>query len=326
MLIEKQLPIFFNSAEATGAKKVGTLGNQFEVSLHSPIAIPQDAENCTIEVVQASVWNTSPNISPLYNNDHFYISYSGVDYDIFIPEGLYGVTELDLFFKLQLPNEEPELPSDLFEISSNDATQRCVVTFNYDGVSIDFTRPNTLSDIMGFTSLISGDTDDSIFADRLAGFNRITSYYILSTMSKTGIPQNQDGQGILTAVPITARVGSLINYSPFNPLRVNAEELIGNQFQTLNFRLVDQLLLDVSTGGEEWQLTVVVRFMIPSRKLKNMGNAVLGQSSCHSDAHGHLPAGIDTQKQSRKLNRESIKRQAMIARIAKRGMLNPTRG
>ena len=254
-----------------------------------------------------------PTISPLYNNDHFYVSYLGTDYDIHILEGLYGVSELDQFFKLQLPNETPELPSDLFEISANDATQRVVITFNYDGVSIDFTRPDTLSSVMGFTTLVSGNADDSVFGDTIAGFNRITSYYIISSLSKTGIPQNQDGQGILTSVPITAKVGSLINYSPFNPLRVNAEELIGNQFQTISFRLVDQLLGDVSTGGEEWLLTVVVRFMIPSRGLRSMGNAVLGQTACHTGDHNQ-----------KKASNESIKRQVRIARIAKRGMLNPS--
>ena len=45
-----------------------------------------------------------------------------------------------------------------------------------------------------------------------------------------------------------------------------------------------------------------------------MGNAVLGQTACHTGDHNQ-----------KKASNESIKRQARTARIAKRGMLSPTR-
>ena len=81
-------------------------------------------------------------------------------------------------------------------------------------------------------------------------------------MLSGGIPQNTKSSGIITGVPISAKVGSLINYTPSNPLRSNADELIGHSKQSLVFTLLDQLERNVSTAGEEWTLSVVIRYYV----------------------------------------------------------------
>ena len=70
-LLTKEINIFFSSSELSGATDVSSDGSRFSVLLDNPIKIPQNALNCSLGVVQASIWNTSPNISVLYKNNKF---------------------------------------------------------------------------------------------------------------------------------------------------------------------------------------------------------------------------------------------------------------
>ena len=142
-------------------------------------------------------------------------------------------------------------------------------------LKIDFTKPDVCIDVLGFnpeiilgpvTPLISvGDDNLTPFykiAPNVAKFNRVENYYIVSNLLSTGIPQNQISSGILARIPIDVRNGSLINYNPTNPTRCNATELIGTIRQVLEFRLLDQLLRDVSTFGEDFSFCINIRYYI----------------------------------------------------------------
>ena len=139
-----------------------------------------------------------------------------------------------------------------------------MVAFNAD-VQLNFTFADTCRDVLGF--------DDQTFgpfapipsvqsAPNVAAFNRVVGYFIKSTFLGGGIPQNLTSQGIIAEVPITSAVGSLTNYAPFNPIKSNANELIGSARQSFVFTLVDQLGRDVSTGGEDWQFSIVIEYHV----------------------------------------------------------------
>jgi hypothetical protein len=107
------------------------------------------------------------------------------------------------------------------------------------------------------TSNIAGET---VIAPNEANFNRVVNYYILSNLLSDGIPINNKSSGVICEVPITVRSGSLINFIPTNPLRVDCSDLIGNGKQLVSFALVDQIGRDVSTSGEDWSLALVIRY------------------------------------------------------------------
>jgi hypothetical protein len=86
--------------------------------------------------VSAKVWNVSPNISSAYNNNFIYFSYAGANYDMELPDGLYGIDELNMILKIYFANDE-SLPNDLFELGENGATQKLAVEFNYSNVTTD---------------------------------------------------------------------------------------------------------------------------------------------------------------------------------------------
>jgi hypothetical protein len=261
-LIKKEISYFFNSAEASGAVKIGNLGNQFRISLNSPIHVPASAKYATLHVPTAAVWNNSPNISAIIGNNKLYFSYQGTPYVISIADGLYGVSDVDSLCSIFFTNQS--LPNDLFEVSSNDSTQKITIAFNYADIIFDFTQPDTCRDVLGFDSQPFGPfAAPSVQpAPKVAAFNRVVSYFIRSTLLSSGIPQNLTSNGIIADVPITARVGSLINFEPYRPIKSDATELIGNPKQTFTFELLDQLERPVSTMGEEFSLSLVIQFSV----------------------------------------------------------------
>jgi len=268
MIQERQVSWYFSSAEENGAVKLNQLGNKFQVQLLEPILIPSSTLYATVEVVGANIWNTSPNISIFFNNNHFYVSYGAISENIEIPDGLYGITELEGFLQREFLNRG--LPEDLLQLSANDATQKTVITFNYVGVSVDFTPNDTCRDVLGFNSQVITSTaiGESVEGDVVAGFNRVESYFIKSNLVQSGVPNNKFGSGIIAGVPITAKVGSLIIYQPFNPVRSVADELIGQPKQNLVFTLVDQEERDISTAEENWSFTIVIRYWVDEARIK----------------------------------------------------------
>jgi hypothetical protein len=261
-LIKKEISYYFNSAVEAGAIKIGSLGNQFKISLDSPIHVPMSAKYATLHVPTAAVWNNSPNISAAIGNNKIYFSYGGTPYVIQIADGLYGVSDIDSLCSAFFTNNT--LPADLFEISSNDSTQKVTVAFNYADIIFDFTQPDTCRDVLGFNSQTFGPFPPPSIqpAPNVAAFNRVVSYFIRSTLLSSGVPQNQFSTGIIADIPIDAPVGSLINYEPRHPINSDATELIGNPKQTFIFTLVDQLGRDVSTLGEEFSLSVVIEYWV----------------------------------------------------------------
>ncbi len=61
----------FSSSPSQGAVNIRDNGSRFTVQMNYPLFIPNGSKNATCEVVQANIWNTSPNISPSFNNDMF---------------------------------------------------------------------------------------------------------------------------------------------------------------------------------------------------------------------------------------------------------------
>jgi hypothetical protein len=271
-LLEKQFSVFFNSSVANGSTKIGKLGNHFQVQLQSPLNIPNDCVYATLEVVSAKVWNTSPNISEEIGNNHLFFRLNSKEYDILFEDGIWGVEEMNMWLEFSLVRWK--LAKDLFELETDDATQKVSIKINNVGVVIDFTKPKSVIDVMGFytehnefldtfsSDLILSTTivGDSFIAPNEARFNRVINFYIKSNLVSDGIPVNNQSSGIIAEVPINVKVGSLINYVPQIPLRVDCSDLIGNSKQSITFQLVDQQNRGVSTSGEDFSMALVFRY------------------------------------------------------------------
>jgi hypothetical protein len=262
VLIPNSTSFFFSSDPANQAQNVSADGSEFTVMLNSPLSLPQGALSASLSVTQASIWNTSFNISAQFNNNVFRFQTGGVFIDLILPDGLYSLSGLNSYLATQFVNRA--LSANLFVISGDDATQKSVITFLNSGDQVDMSVVNSVRKVLGFnprliTSLTKGFNE---FSDSPANFNRVNSYIIRSNIVSQGIPINSIGQGIIAQIPIDADPGSQINYSPRNPIPVDASDLIGMGKSSFTFSLVDQNLRPAPTNGEYFSMVIVLTYYI----------------------------------------------------------------
>jgi hypothetical protein len=265
VIVDKQLCYTFSSNTSTGATNIQNNGASFSVALNSPIYIPKGTVDCTVEVLQAAVWNVSPNISADFGNNRLRFGYNEVGYTFVIPDGLYSLTDLNATISRLFANAG--LPSNLFLLSGDQSTQKTVITFTFAGVQIDFDITDSIRTVLGFDARLSplagnSTAGQSDFSDNTAVFNRINSFFVRSSMVNNGLPLNNVGSGIIAAIPITASPGSQINYAPNIPIPVDASNLPGTTLQSISFDLLDQDLRYVNTVGEDWSITLSIKFKI----------------------------------------------------------------
>ena len=265
VIVDKQLCYTFSSNTSTGAQNIQNNGASFSVALNSPIYIPKGTVDCTVEVLQAAVWNTSPNIAVEFGNYRLRFTYNENVYGFVIPDGLYSLTDLNTTISRLLANAG--LASNLFILSGDQSTQKTVITYSVSGVRIDFTNPDSIRTVLGFDARLSpvggiSAAGQSDFSDNTAVFNRINSFFVRSSMVNNGLPLNNVGSGIIAAIPITAAPGSQINYAPTIPIAVDASDLPGTTLQFISFDLLDQELRYVNTVGEDWSITLAIKYKI----------------------------------------------------------------
>ncbi len=265
--VEYQQSYIFSSAASNGARNKSDDGSSFEVQLSQPIVIPREAVNCTIEVTQANIWYTTPNISARLGNNKFRFASAG-GYgnitELTFPDGLYSVAALNSQLGLLLVNEG--FPADTLTISGDDATQRTVITYGASGLAVIFSGGDTFKDILGFDDIFypfSGAPGESITGQNVANFNTLNSYLVSSDIVSQGIPVNAQGASILAQVPITARPGSLIVYQPRNPNRTDLTDLIGLPRTSFRIWLTNQVGENIDTNSEDYSIVVVIRYVLP---------------------------------------------------------------
>jgi hypothetical protein len=266
-LLRKRFCTYYSSDPTTGAQNVSADGSTFSVQLNAPLRIPANAVDCTISVLQASVWNTSPNIAAAFGNNVFSFVVAETPYTIVIPDGLYSLSGLNAYLSSQFVNLG--LASNAIVLSGDEATQRTVLTFSAVGDRVDFTVANSVREVLGFDARIAPPLPGAPsigfneYSDGPAAFNRTNSYIITSDLVSDGIPVNSTAANVLVNIPIDAAPGSQVNYAPRNPLPIDAMELVGAIKNQFSFQLRNQTLETIPTAGELYSLVVEFVYTIP---------------------------------------------------------------
>jgi hypothetical protein len=225
--------------------------------------------SCEFYVPQASIWNTSPNISASFSNNTFKFTTSAAAapgvHTITFPEGLYSLEAIGAYITAQLVNLT--LPPNLFTFSGNDSTSQTIMTFSIAGDSVDFTPATSIGPILGYTAAVitAPSAGYNAFSTNKAQLNRNDLYLISGTfISSGGIPINNNALGVMASVPISAAPGSLINYVAPMPIATPADELIGVLKTGFQFRITNGSLATTPTGGglttQFWSFIVTVKY------------------------------------------------------------------
>lgn len=271
MFIPSEIELLLSSDITQGANNKSTNGAYFEVNLDEPLAIPSNALNVTMEVVSASIWWNIPNIDIL--NNKLYITGPNINniltnFVLTIETGLYDVIQLNLSIKNNLENAGAYVSSSgpLIELSGDDATSKVNIKFNYPNVSVDFTQPNTIRNIIGFDSNIYGPYPifpSNILAENTANFNTVNYFLLHSDLTNKGILFNNKYSQIISQVNIDVAPGSQIVYTPYLPAVITVNELAGIYKSNIRVWLTDDKNIYVNTNNENYSLRIKIKYLSP---------------------------------------------------------------
>lgn len=282
MFLPEEISIVVTSDTTQGAINKSTDGSSFEVQLDEALEIPKDAVNISLTVEEATVWWTVPNIITGIN-DTLYIF--GDDnqavpvpqlFVITIPKGLYDLSLLNNSIQSQLELAGARVldgvnPLPLISLFADNSTQKVIIRFNYTNVYVDFAPTGTPRILLGFDAVQYGPfagAPINELAPNVAEFNTVDYFLIASDLVSRGIRFNNRYNQIVSQVLIDVAPGSQIVSTPFNPSRVNVNELAGAKRSNLRFRLTDNLLRPVDTNGEDWTARIVIRYLRPFTVIK----------------------------------------------------------
>ena len=250
-LVTKSYSINFNSALATPLDPDG-FNNKYKVVLNNGIGVPKNAKSCRVYVAQASVWNFDANVRAPVNKIYFKPNAIDPETSIEIPDGYYGLTELNSQIRLQL--QLGGHPTDIFSFSGDTATQQIVINFGLDGVYLNFTPDDSIYEILGMnqryspitapaTPASAGDID---LGNSVAQFNSVNSFTVVcGSIVNEGVPINAIGTSILGIIPVTSPPNSIITYSPEQAIKIECDHLIGSNQTDIVWELRNELLQDV---------------------------------------------------------------------------------
>ncbi len=157
-------------------------------------------------------------------------------------------------------------PDSLISLSAEEATQKTILRFNYPSTTVDFTPLDTFRDILGFNSAVYPLIEIPpvpIMAPNLAAFNQINYFLIHTDLVNSGIRFNNSYNQTLAQVLINVPAGRQIVSTPFNPAKVNADELTGVLRTNLKFWLTDDKNKLVNTNGETWSCRILITYLEP---------------------------------------------------------------
>ena len=242
---------FFSSNPESGAQNVTADGSTFNVEFSTPLSIPPEAQFAELGLASANIWNTSPNISPVFNNNVLVYAHSGATTNIVFPEGLYSLDEVNAEIARQVPVAVSFKPIQ--------AQQKTELELG-SGAAIDFAT-STLGTLLGFPPSAGTVSTNGTISPAAAKLNRNNTLLIRTDMITAGLPVNSLARGIIGQVPLAGTApGSLVNYQPNNILWVDASELIGNSRQNVRFELVNEAEQRVPTSGDTYQFVLQLRW------------------------------------------------------------------
>lgn len=242
-----RIELILDSNPANGAQNVSADGSQFEVVMDDMLDLTE-FKNLDVSVPASSIWWVIPNIT-LGVNNQVYVNYLATDYVLVIPQGLYDLNGCDEAISRALAAAGLPVAPPLFQLQADSNTQRVLIKFNFAGVSLDFTQPDTPRLIWGFDPNVVGPSTlgETVTADSQAAFNQINYFLIHSDIADQGIRFNGSFNQSIGVAQIVVAPGSLNVYEPVHPATFSQNPF---KRKRMKFWLTDDQNRNVNTNGE----------------------------------------------------------------------------
>ena len=251
-----EINLIVSSDPTQGAFNRTPDGAAFEIKLSdNGIQIPSSATQCFLSCEESTVWWTIPNIITGVNDRVFIQGPPGTtSYPITLAQGLYDLNALNSAIATKLENlGAPTSPEPIISLSADSASQRVNIRFPFTTSRVDFSQPNTIRNIVGFSSSIIGPfggAPTTVTGSATPAFNQVNYFLLHCDLTNLGLRFNSNYSQVVSQILIDKVPGSQIISRPFNPPRISVPELIGATKSSIRVWLTDDQNRFVNTNGE----------------------------------------------------------------------------
>lgn len=269
----------FSSDSKNGAFNKSVDGSRFSIQMNEPFFLPPNAYNARLSVIQASIWNNSPNISSALNNNKFVLYDSNGTHTVYVQDGLYDIDSLYSQLAFQFDNlqfNRPFFPfREYFSFSGNESTNRLYITYLNSGQTgapeIKW-ADSTITATLGFlpssptkpSNPYTPSHEFSLESPNTPRFNAYNSFVLHSDLVNAGIRINDSFDQIIAQIPITSNVGELTMFKATAPqVACLCNNLIGPQSARWNFEfwLTSETGVPLDTRGENYDFIVEIDWL-----------------------------------------------------------------
>ena len=256
-MISHTIPFIFETELKTATRN----GSSASFEFSQAVEIPRAAREIFLQVSQAEIWNSFPNIEVGVNN-LLVFSYANQLRVLSLPTGAFNVDAINATFGPQLTAMGL---GGIIQLSEAVEQSKVIMTFDRAGVTY-IASDSTLRTVIGFTQdVTSTPAQNSFFADSIAQFNVVNKLLLHTSLPVNGLILNGNSTNIIAKIPISATPGFQFIYAPFHPAKVPAPALAGFSIRNLEFWLTDENNNPVNTLGERWGFSLDLVYEDPPR-------------------------------------------------------------
>jgi len=261
---KQYINFFVNSNNAS----LSNDGSQFSQSFDPILRIPAEAKNCIMYLHSADIWYNFQNISVSKNNNTFYFSddFSNPSkYSFSISDGLYSLDMLNDAIKRHFETEEH--PTSLFYFIPSDADGKVILYISMPGWLVFF-GSSSPCDLLGLDkndynlfpkyNLTTGTNYYEKFQN-VARFSEISSILFHTSLTE-GIHLNGKSSSCLANIPISASPFDIMQFSPYNQIKINSNNIIGQVIYTMKIWITDQDNNNLNTNGEFYSGLIIIEY------------------------------------------------------------------
>ena len=275
----------FSSNPDNGATDITNNGSKFSVQFVNPLFLPANAYNAKLEVIQANIWNMSPNVSQALGNNTFTITdKDGAvtnKHTVVLADGLYDIDSIydSLAYAFDnLPTNRPRYPfKDYFLIDGNQAINRLFITFRNNtatsGNEVNIIwEESSLRTLLGFdensptkpSQPSNASHEYSLVAPNASLFNNYNSFMIHTDLVSQGIQLNNLFDNVVAQIQITEDPGGLERFRAVSP---NMFAIVNNLIGSQNARYRATFWLTSETGvaldmrGEYYDFCILISWL-----------------------------------------------------------------
>jgi hypothetical protein len=266
-MLLKHFDILVSNNPAIGAQRVSDDGATFTIRVDGGLGVPDTAKNVNVSVINADLWNNSPNVVEGKNTIEFKTNSVDPWKSVDIPPGLYDGSSIGDAI-LDALRGHPELPDDLgITIEPVEASGVMKITFTIVENSIGFFAYSILRFKFNEVGVLLGFPNEITAAPVLTSqteprFNTLNYWLIQSDIVPQGIPVNGQYDAILAKITSDVESNFQVLYEPINPGMVPAQHLAGSAKSTYIFSLINDSFRPVNTRGEFWAAQLRISYAV----------------------------------------------------------------